>query len=149
MVDQFGRWYPDYPGQQPYQDPQYVRAVGQPVPGHQPGQTQNAAQGAAQDMTPTISMQMKQVDSLDAINRLPLAAGTTGAYMTKDEKNIVFRTMYANGEHSDRIYDERPPAPPAPKFDPAEYVRKDEMEQLVKDALAAYIASMKEAGKEG
>lgn len=148
MVDQYGRWYPDYPGQQPYQDPQYVRAVGQPVPGHQAGQPQNGAQNTAQDMTPTISMQMKQVDSIDAIDRLPLAAGTTGAYMTKDEKNIVFREMFANGEHKDSIYDLRPPAPPAPKFDPAEYVRKDEMDQLVKEALSAYIAAMKQSGKE-
>ena len=69
----------------------------------------------AQDMTPTIRTEIKQVDSIDAIKRTPPAPGTTGAYMTKDEKIIVFLSMYANGEYSDKIYDERPPAPPTPK----------------------------------
>lgn len=147
MVDPYGRWYPDYPGQQPYQDPAYLRAVGQPVhqqnmqPGQMPGTNQQ------QDMTPTIRTEIKQVDSIEAIDRIPLAAGATGAYMTKDEKTIIFRTMYANGEHSDKIYDERPPAPPAPKFDPSEFVRHDELNQCVKDALAAYIAAAKKEDK--
>lgn len=146
MVDQYGRWYPDYPGQQPFQDPAYMRAVGQPVqgqhPGMQPGaQMPSANQPAQQDMTPTIRTDIKQVESVEAISKCPPAPGTTGAYMTKDEKIIVFRSMYANGEYSDKIYDERPPAPPAPKFDPADYVKRDEINQIVKDALAAYVAS--------
>lgn len=145
MVDQYGRWYPDYPGQQPYQDPAYMRAVGQPVQGHQPMNQAQMPGGNQQDMTPTIRTEIKQVENVEAIDRIPLAAGATGAYMTKDEKMIVFRSMYANGEYSDRIYDERPPAPPAPKFDPDEYVRKDEVEKLVKEALAAYVASTKQA----
>lgn len=142
MVDQFGRWYPDYPGQQPYQDPAYMRAVGQPV---HPGQQ---SQGAAQDLTPTIRTDIKQVENVSAIDRIPLAAGSTGTFITKDEKTIVFRTMYANGEHSDKIYDERPPAPPAPKFDPAEYVRRDEVETLVGAALSAQIAAMRSKKEE-
>lgn len=141
MVDQYGRWYPDYPGQQPYQDPAYMRAIGQPIPGHQPGTQMSSANQPAQDMTPTIRTDIKQVDSIEAISKTPPAPGTTGAYMTKDEKMIVFRSMYANGEYSDRIYDERPPAPPAPKFDPSEYVRRDEIKALIKDALTAYVAS--------
>lgn len=27
MIDAYGRWYPDYPGQQMYQDPAYARAA--------------------------------------------------------------------------------------------------------------------------
>ena len=137
MVDQYGRWYPDYPGQQPYQDPAYMRAIGQAVPGQQ-AQMSGATQ---QDMTPTIRTEIKQVDSIDAISRTPPAPGTTGAYMTKDEQTIIFRSMYANGEYKDRIYDQRPPAPPAPKFDPALYVRKDEIPALVDEALAVRIAA--------
>jgi len=149
MVDQYGRWYPDYPGQQPYQDPAYMRAVGQPAqgqhPGMQPGTQMSSANQPAQDLTPTIRTDIKQVDSIEAISKNPPAPGTTGAYMTKDEKMIIFRSMYANGEYSDKIYDERPPAPPAPKFDPAEYVRRDEIQALVKDALTAYVASSQQA----
>ena len=141
MVDQYGRWYPDYPGQQPYQDPAYMRAVGQPV------QQQNG--NHQQDMTPTIRTEIKQVDSIESIKRTPPAPGTTGAYMTKDEKNIVFRTMYANGEYTDKIYDERPPAPPEPKFDPTEYVRRDEISGLVDSILSDRIsAARKQAAKE-
>lgn len=148
MIDQYGRWYPDYPGQQPYQDPAYMRAIGQPVQGQHPNLSPTQMPGTnqpAQDMTPTIRTEIKQVDSIEAISKCPPAPGTTGAYMTKDDKIIVFRSVYANGEYTDKIYDERPPAPPAPKFDPAEYVRRDEVEKLVKEALAAYIASTQQA----
>lgn len=148
MIDQFGRWYPDYPGQQPFQDPAYMRAIGQPVQGQHPNLPSTQMPGTnqpAQDLTPTIRTDIKQVDSIEAISKCPPAPGTTGAYMTKDDKMIVFRSMYANGEYSDKIYDVRPPAPPAPKFDPAEYVRRDEIQALVKDALAAYVASSQQA----
>ena len=144
MVDQYGRWYPDYMGQQPFQDPAYMRAIGQPVQGQHPNMSPTQMSGTnqpAQDMTPTIRTEIKQVDSIDAISRTPPAPGTTGAYMTKDEQTIIFRSMYANGEYKDRIYDQRPPAPPAPKFDPALYVRKDEIASLVDEALAVRIAA--------
>ena len=140
MVDNYGRWYPDYMGQQPFQDPAYMRAIGQNVQGQQmPGTQMSSAN--QQDMTPTIRTEIKQVDSVDAIIRTPPAPGTTGAYMTKDEQTIIFRSMYANGEYKDRIYDMRPPAPPAPKFDPALYVRRDEIASLVDEALAVRIAA--------
>ena len=141
MVDQYGRWYPDYMGQQPFQDPAYMRAIGQQVQNQQvqPGAQMSSAN--QQDMTPTIRTEIKQVDSIEAISRTPPAPGTTGAYMTKDEQTIIFRSMYANGEYKDRIYDQRPPAPPAPKFDPALYVRKDEIASLVDEALAVRIAA--------
>ena len=140
MVDQYGRWYPDYMGQQPFQDPAYMRAIGQQVQNQQVQPTQMSGANQ-QDMTPTIRTEIKQVDSIDAISRTPPAPGTTGAYMTKDEQTIIFRSMYANGEYKDRIYDQRPPAPPAPKFDPALYVRKDEIPSLVDEALAVRIAA--------
>lgn len=141
MVDQYGRWYPDYMGQQPFQDPAYMRAIGQQLQNQhvQPGTQMSSA--SQQDMTPTIRTEIKQVDSIEAISRTPPALGTTGAYMTKDEQTIIFRSMYANGEYKDRIYDMRPPAPPAPKFDPALYVRKDEIPSLVDEALAVRIAA--------
>jgi hypothetical protein len=135
MIDQFGRWYPDYPGQQMYQDPAYMRSIAQPV--QHPVQPTQMSGANQQDLTPTIRTELKQVDSLAAIDRIPQAAGTTSAFITKDETAIVFRTMYANGEQSAKIYDVRPPEPPTPKFDPAEYVRKDEVEKLVASILAA------------
>lgn len=132
MVDTYGRWYPDYPGQQMFQDPAYWRAIGQPIP-------QNTAQGTQsgqQMMTPpTIRAEIVQIESLEAIDHIPQNTGTTQMYMTKDEAYIVIRSMYANGEHSDVVYNKQPPAPPAPKINPDEYVRKDEIADIVAAAL--------------
>ena len=140
MIDQFGRWYPDYPGQQTWQDPAYMRLYGQQ------GQQQTQQQG--QMMTPpTIRAEIVQVDSLDAIDRYPMAAGTSQMFMTKDETAIVVRSMYANGQHNDDIYDKRPPAPPAPTLNPAEYVRKDELQALIAEALQARTAPAKATAK--
>lgn len=145
MVDNYGRWYPDYPGQQPYQDPVYMQRIQQQAAPH----VQQPAQQApvSQDMTPVIRTEMQQVKSIEAIDSIPMGAGESRMFMTQDEKAIIIRSMFANGQHSDRIYDERPPAPPAPKFDPAEYVRRDEVDQLIREALAAYIAAAKKEEK--
>lgn len=142
MIDQFGRWYPDYPGQQTWQDPAYMRAYGQNV---QQGQQQTQQQ---QMMTPTIRAEIVQVDSMDAIDRYPMAAGTSQMFMTKDEQNIVVRSMYANGQHNDDIYDKRPPAPPAPTLNPAEYVRKDELEAMIAGLIQAQTGPRKAVAKD-
>lgn len=159
MLDASGRWYPDWPGQQPYQDPAYIRAYGQNGFNNQQGQQTNNFQNGnnhnafqqqqqpAQDMTPTIRAEIKQVPNLESIDRIPQAAGTTDAYMTKDEKIIVFRTMYANGEHADKIYDERPPAPPAPKFDPSEFMRRDEAQKIIAEQVETLLSAALTAQK--
>lgn len=116
-----------FPATYPQMYPQYQQFPQQ----YQP---QQVAQ--QQDMTPTIHAEIKQVDSIEAIDRVPLGAGTSQMFMTKDEQAIVIRSTFANGQHSDVVYDKRPPAPPAPVFDPSEYVRKDEMEKLIKDMIA-------------
>lgn len=131
MVDQFGRWYPDFPGQQPYQDPAYLRAFGQPQT-----QPQQGGQQLRQTMTPpTIRAEIVQVDKIDAIDSFPMGAGTTQMFMTRDDKNIIIRSMFANGQHSDDIYDRRPPAPPAPAINPNDYVRRDELGSLLAEAI--------------
>jgi hypothetical protein len=118
-----------------------MRAYGQQQPAQQAQQNQ-------QSLTPpTIRAEIVQVDSLDAIDRFPMAAGTSQMFMTKDEQNIVVRSMYANGQHNDDVYDKRPPAPPAPTLNPADYVRKDELQALIADALQAHTAPHKAATK--
>ena len=148
MVDAYGNWYPDYPGQQPHQDPAYIRIYNQRqnAPQNQPQAQQQPQQ---QMMTPpTIRAEIVQVDSMAAIDRFPMAAGTSQMYMTKDEQNIVVRSMYANGQHSDDIYDKRPPEPPAPTLNPAEYVRKDELSALIAEAIQAQTTQKRPAKKE-
>lgn len=126
-------------GYQPYNNgyqyqyqPQQTPMNGWNMPGQMPQQNPLSQQ----DMIPTIHMDIKQVDGVEAIGRNPPAPGTTGAYMTKDEKTIIFRSMYANGEYTDKIYDQRPPAPQKPEFDPTEYVRKDEINDIISKAIS-------------
>lgn len=127
--------YQPYNGGYQYQyQPQQIPVNGWNMPSGQMTQQNPPAQ---QDMIPVIRMDIKQVENIEAINKNPPATGTTGAYMTKDEKTIVFRSVYANGEYTDKIYDERPPAPPAPVFDPKEYMRKDEFDERVRAIITA------------
>ena len=136
MIDQFGRWYPDYPGQQTWQDPAYMRAYGQ--------QGQQHAQHPAQMMTlPTIDAKIIQVDNVDAIDRVTITPGAPQMFWTKDEQTIVVRTVYANNQHSDRVWKEQPPEPTAPTLNPADYVRKDELQALIAEALQARTAPTK------
>ena len=55
--------------------------------------------------------------------------------ISQDESEIYIKSATANGFTLD-VYVKRPPAPPAPAFDPSEYVRKDEMEKLIKEMLS-------------
>ena len=148
MVDSFGNWYPDYPGQQPHQDPAYIRIFNQRQNSPQ-SQPQPQQQPQQQMMTPpTIRAEIVQVDSMAAIDRFPMAAGTSQMFMTKDEQNIVVRSMYANGQHSDDIYDKRPPEPPAPTLNPADYVRKDELSALIAAVIQSQTAQKRPTKKE-
>ncbi len=132
--------YQPYAGGYQYQyQPQQLPTNNWGIPS---GQMQQQNPPMQQDMTPVIHMDIKQVESIEAISKNPPATGTTGAYMTKDEKTIIFRSVYANGEYTDKIYDERPPAPPAPAFDPKEYMRKDEFEERVNDIVASQMAQI-------
>ena len=134
--------YQPYNGGYPYQyQPQQIPINNWNIPSGQIPQQNPPAQ---QDMIPVIRMDIKQVESVEAINKNPPATGTTGAYMTKDEKTIVFRSVYANGEYSDKIYDERPPAPPAPVFNPKEYMRKDEFDERVKAIITAQVEQVQQ-----
>ncbi len=122
-----------YPGYQ-YQ-PQQVPVNNWNMPSGQ-------AMPVQQDMIPVIRMDIKQVENIDAISKNPPPTGTTGAYITKDEKTIVFRSVYANGEYTDKIYEERPPAPPEPVFDPKEYIRRDEFDERVNAIVTAQMAQI-------
>lgn len=110
----------------------------QPVPGTQMSQ---ANQTAPMMTPPTIRAEIIQIEDEAAVDRFPLAAGASQMFMTKAEDKIIIKTMGQDGALPLVIYDKRPPAPPAPKFDPSEYVRRDEVETLVSAALAAQQAS--------
>ena len=110
---------------QPYQQP----VMQQPV-------SPTKMSGASQMMTPpTIRAEIVQVESEEAAGAFPVAAGASQMMIARDDSAIFIKSANANGFTLD-VYVKRPPAPPAPVFDPSEYVRKDEMEQLIKDMIA-------------
>lgn len=128
MIDQMGRWYPDYPGQQPQQDPQFMRMMGLT------GQGQNSQN--TQAMTPpTIHAEIIQYGSEDEVDRYTMAAGASQMFVSRDDSTFIVKTMHQGGQFDKDYYDKRPPAPPAPTLNPAEYVRKDELQALLAAAM--------------
>lgn len=77
-------------------------------------------------------------DSEDAATNFPVAVGATQMLMARDDSFIAVKTNGVNGQSNLIFYDKRPPAPPAPAFDPAAYIRRDEIEDVVAAVLAAH-----------
>lgn len=144
MVDQFGGWRADYPGQQPWMDPQFTRLYGV-QPGQQNAQ-QQSQQPAQQAMTrPTIHAEIIQVSNGEAgdqeVARYPLGVGQPQMFITQDESVIYVKECTQNGAILD-VYPRRPPAPTPPPFNPAEYVRIDALPALVAEQVQAAMAAM-------
>lgn len=149
MVDQSGRWYADWPGQQPWQDPAYVRAYGQGNYNNSMGQNANARE-QMQGQQP--SQQVKTVNIIAVNNQkeaedFPVGLGSTQMMMARDDSFVAVKTVSVAGEPSFLIYDLRPPAPPAPKFDPAEYVRRDEADKMIMERVETLVSAALTAQK--
>ena len=107
-------------------------------------QTQPTLQTYQQNMTPpTIHADLIQIDDEAAVDRFPLAAGVSQMFMTKDETKIIIKTMGQSGPLPLRVFEERPPEPPKPEFNPEMYVTKDEFEKR----LANFLTQSKKASK--
>lgn len=142
MVDQYGRWFPDYPGQQPFMDPQFARVHGQQQQTIQTTQ-QTAPQQSSTTMTPpTIHAEIVQVDGEQAANQYPVGAGMSQMMIARDESAIFVKTVIANGQHTLDVFDKRPPAPTPPPFNPSDYVRIDALPALVAAEVQAAMATM-------
>lgn len=101
-------------------------------------QQPTAQQQPAQMMTPpTIRAEIVQVEDEKAASNFPVGAGASQMMIARDESAIFIKSAMANGQTTLDVFEKRPPAPPAPTFDPEQYVRKDELEMLVSAALAA------------
>ncbi len=148
----YNQMYPQgYPGAQ-------MPMYGQQMPnnGYMGGAFQNgntqpaqpAQQQPAQMMTPpTIRAEIIQIEDEAAVDRFPLAAGASQMFMTRAEDKIIIKTMGQDGSLPLVIYDKRPPAPPAPKFDPAEYVRRDEADKLIMERVETLVSAALTAQK--
>lgn len=109
---------------------------------------QQSQQQSAPMMTPpTIRAEIIQIEDEAAVDRFPLAAGASQMFMTRAEDKIIIKTMGQDGALPLVIYDKRPPAPPAPKFDPAEYVRRDEADKLIMERVETLVSAALTAQK--
>lgn len=79
---------------------------------------------------PTIHAEIVQVDGEQAASAYPVGAGMSQMMIARDDSAIYIKSATANGATLD-VYVRRPPEPPAPKFDPAEYVRRDELAAIL------------------
>ena len=125
MIDQYGGWIPDYPGQQPYNDPAYMRARTMP----QQGQQQQQA---------TRMVEAVQVPNEKAVLEFPVGAGATKIFLAADDSFLAVKSVTVAGQVMIDMYDRRPPAPPAPEINPSDYVRKDEIGQLIEETIKKY-----------
>lgn len=123
MINQYGQFVPDYPGQQYYQDPAYIRYMGQ-----QQAQARPQQSGGR-------SVEVAPADSVQAALDFPVAAGATQIIIGKDDSFVVVKSVSVAGQVTVDVYDRRPPEPPAKAVDMGEYVRKDEIRALVAEAI--------------
>jgi len=124
MINQFGQFIPDYPGQQYYQDPVYMRYMAQHQPQAQQQQQQNSRM-----------VEVVPAASEKAAEEFPVAAGATQMIIGSDDSFIAVKAVSVTGQVTFDIYDKRPPAPPVQPLNPADYVRKDEVAALIAEAL--------------
>lgn len=124
------RWYPDWYGQQPQDDPQYVAWARQ-----QPAQL---PQTPAPAMTPTIHAEMIEVTSIAEAEAYQMTPGASQMFYTKDHAHFVVKEQ-GQGGYNLMIYDRRPPEPPRPALDPSQYVTWE--------ALEAYINGQRQPAK--
>lgn len=126
MINQYGQFVPDYPGQQYYQDPNYMRYIGQ----HPQMQQQAATQQNQSRM-----VEIVPAESVKAAEEFPVGAGQTKLIAGSDDSFIAVKSMSMTGQVTIDIYDRRPPAKPEPPVNMADYVRKDEIAALIADAI--------------
>ena len=129
MINQFGQFVPDYPGQQYYQDPAYMRYMTQHQ--QQPMQAQQANQQNSR------MVEVVPADTEKAAEEFPVAAGATQMIIGRDDSFIAVKAVSVTGQVTFDIYDKRPPAPPVQPLNPEDYVRRDEIGQMITAAIQA------------
>lgn len=145
MINQYGQFIPDYPGQQYYQDPNYMRYISQQ---HQ-AQGQQGTQMPLPNQQNSRMVEVVPASSEKAAQEFPVAAGATQMIIGSDDSFIAIKAVSMAGQVTFDIYDKRPPAPPEPMLNPADYVRKDELADLIAQAMRTETPRKTAAKKEG
>lgn len=92
MIDNYGRWFPDYPGQQMYNDPAYMRMM------RQQQQAMNQQQPQTQQMQqPTIQQSgFVPVRSEQEARSYPVAPGNSVTFKDENAPYCYVKTMGFN-----------------------------------------------------
>lgn len=92
MIDNYGRWFPDYPGQQMYNDPAYMRMM------RQQQQAMNTQQPQSQQMQqPTIQQSgFVPVRSEQEARSYPVAPGNSITFKDENAPYCYVKTMGFN-----------------------------------------------------
>ena len=126
--------YGNYPGQAqpgayPYQVP-YYQQLQQIQQMQQQAQQMMQQPQPQQGMTrPTVHADIIQVYSIQEAETFNLQPGQRQMFMNADETEIYIKEAYQNGPPSMEIFVKRPPEPPKPELDPAQFVTKEELEK--------------------
>lgn len=75
------------------------------------------------------------VDSEEEVERAAVAVGGTGLFAARNNRFLAVKSVELNGEPTTDYYDLRPPAPKPKPFDPKEYIRRDEIMDILADIL--------------
>ena len=142
MINQFGQFIPDYPGQQYYQDPSYMRYMAQQH------QVQGTQMSPANQQQNSRLVEVVPAASEKAAEEFPVAAGATQMIIGSDDSFVAVKSVSVTGQVTFDIYDKRPPAPPVQPLNPADYVRKDEVAELIAEALKTAKTGRKTASAE-
>lgn len=129
------------PQSNPYAQQMPTAGFQQPMPGTQ----MSPANQAAPMMTPpTIRAEIIQVEDEgweNYIDRFPLGPGASQMFMTRGETKVIIKSAGQTGPLPLIIFDRRPPEPPAPVFNPGEYMRRDEAEKMIKDNVEILVSA--------
>lgn len=77
------------------------------------------------------------VETVEEAARIQVQIGGTVLAFARDDSFIAVKSVGVNGQDSFNVFDKRPPAPPAPAFDPAAYVTKEELEKRLAAIMGA------------
>lgn len=84
-----------------------------------------------------VRMEIAPVATVEDVDRLYVAAGQSKLAMAQDDSFVAVKTVDLAGRACVTVFDRRPEPPQTPAFVPGEYVRKDEIKELVQAVLAA------------
>lgn len=140
MLDRFGNWIPDYPGQQPWQDKQFMDFIDR--------QRGNQSQAPAQVMTsPTIKAEIIQINDPAEVDRYRMQPGDTQIFVTRAEDLFIVREQGQAG-YNLKMYPLQPPEPPKPPINPDNFVTREEFNAWRAQLMGKGDASPLSAGGE-